>query len=76
MRSLASGVFASAVWEKAHHGATVSEAAPRKRVPARLNATQIVDCAAYALARTGDPPLLFKGGSFGRTDVLAALSRE
>lgn len=30
------------------------------------------DCLAYALARTLDEPLLFKGGDFAQTDVEAA----
>ena len=34
--------------------------------PARLN---LVDCAAYALAKKLDAPLLFKGGDFARTDI-------
>jgi ribonuclease VapC len=33
---------------------------------ARLN---LADCAAYALARTMNAPLLFKGGDFANTDV-------
>jgi ribonuclease VapC len=33
---------------------------------ARLN---LADCAAYALARTLDAPLLFKGGDFPQTDL-------
>lgn len=37
--------------------------------PARLN---LGDCFSYALARTLDRPLLFKGGDFLRTDVAAA----
>ncbi|MEH2534467.1 ribonuclease VapC [Bradyrhizobium sp. AZCC 1588] len=37
--------------------------------PAQLN---IVDCAAYALAKTRSQPLLFKGGDFARTDVVSA----
>lgn len=37
--------------------------------PAQLN---IVDCAAYALAKARFQPLLFKGGDFARTDVLSA----
>ena len=36
---------------------------------AQLN---IVDCAAYALAKARLQPLLFKGGDFARTDVLSA----
>ncbi len=38
--------------------------------PAQLN---IVDCAAYALAKSRSQPLLFKGADFARTDVLAAV---
>ncbi len=38
--------------------------------PAQLN---IVDCAAYALARTRGEPLLFKGGDFAKTDIVPAL---
>jgi ribonuclease VapC len=37
--------------------------------PAQLN---IVDCAAFALAKARSQPLLFKGSDFARTDVLAA----
>jgi len=38
--------------------------------PARLN---FGDCAAYALARSLDAPLLFKGNDFARTDVRRAV---
>lgn len=38
--------------------------------PAQLN---IIDCAAYALARSRGLPLLFKGMDFSRTDVVPAL---
>jgi ribonuclease VapC len=38
--------------------------------PAQLN---IIDCAAYALARSRSEPLLSKGGDFARTDIEAAL---
>jgi ribonuclease VapC len=41
--------------------------------PAQLN---IVDCAAYALARARGLPLLFKGGDFARTDIPSALASE
>ena len=37
---------------------------------AQLN---IIDCAAYALAKTRDLPLLFKGNDFVATDIQAAL---
>ena len=36
---------------------------------ARLN---LADCAAYALAKTMNAPLLFKGDDFAATDVRAA----
>jgi len=39
------------------------------RHPARLN---MGDCAAYALARSRGLPLLFKGGDFSKTDIVAA----
>jgi ribonuclease VapC len=38
--------------------------------PARLN---IVDCAAYALAKARGDPLLFKGSDFEKTDVQPAV---
>ena len=41
----------------------------RGRHPARLN---FGDCFAYALAKSLDAPLLFKGGDFAQTDVKAA----
>jgi len=37
---------------------------------ARLN---LADCFAYALARTLDVPLLYKGDDFARTDIRAAI---
>jgi len=39
------------------------------RHPARLN---FGDCAAYALAKSGALPLLFKGDDFTKTDITAA----
>lgn len=39
------------------------------RAPAALN---FGDCFSYALARTANRPLLFKGADFGRTDVTPA----
>ncbi len=39
------------------------------RHPAALN---LGDCAAYALAKSRDVPLLFKGQDFARTDLVAA----
>lgn len=41
----------------------------KSRHPAGLN---FGDCFAYALARSLNAPLLFKGDDFSRTDVLAA----
>ena len=41
------------------------------RHPARLN---LSDCFAYALAKTLDAPLLYKGDDFSRTDVRSALA--
>jgi ribonuclease VapC len=38
--------------------------------PAQLN---IIDCAAYALAKIRGEPLLFKGDDFNRTDLQSAL---
>lgn len=38
--------------------------------PARLN---LADCFAYALAKTLDAPLLYKGDDFVRTDIRSAL---
>lgn len=40
------------------------------RHPARLN---LADCFAYALAKTLDAPLLFKGDDFTKTDIRPAL---
>jgi ribonuclease VapC len=37
--------------------------------PAGLN---LADCFAYALARTRDEPLLFKGDDFSKTDIVPA----
>jgi ribonuclease VapC len=41
------------------------------RHPAALN---FGDCMAYALAKSLDAPLLFKGSDFGQTDVRVALA--
>ena len=38
--------------------------------PARLN---LADCFSYALAKTLDAPLLYKGDDFARTDIRSAL---
>jgi ribonuclease VapC len=40
------------------------------RHPARLN---LADCAAYALAKSLDAPLLYKGDDFRLTDIRSAL---
>ncbi len=42
----------------------------RRRHPAKLN---LADCFAYALAKSLDAPLLFKGDDFPLTDVRSAL---
>ncbi len=39
------------------------------RHPARLN---FGDCASYALAKSENCPLLFKGGDFAKTDIVPA----
>ena len=41
------------------------------RHPAKLN---LADCFAYALAKSLDAPLLYKGDDFARTDVRSALT--
>jgi len=43
------------------------------RRPAKLN---LGDCFSYALAKSLNAPLLFKGDDFGRTDVQAAITTE
>lgn len=40
-----------------------------RRTPAGLN---LGDCVAYALAKTRNAPLLYKGDDFTRTDIVAA----
>ena len=42
----------------------------KKRHPANLN---FGDCFSYALAKTMDEPLLFKGDDFALTDIQSAL---
>ena len=44
-------------WGKGHHSAGLN----------------LGDCAAYALAKSLDAPLLFKGNDFARTDIRRAL---
>jgi ribonuclease VapC len=41
------------------------------RHPARLN---MGDCFSYALAKSLDAPLLYKGDDFGHTDITSALA--
>ena len=43
------------------------------RHPAKLN---MGDCFSYALAKSVDAPLLYKGDDFGRTDIASALTRR
>ena len=57
---LATTVVAFSAWQRFGKG----------RHPARLN---MGDCFAYALAKTRDLPLLYKGGDFALTDVKRAL---
>lgn len=60
----------------AHQAVVASEAHARfgkGNHPARLN---LADCAAYALAKSLDAPLLFKGSDFSQTDIIAAVSPE
>ncbi len=40
--------------------------------PARIN---FGDCFAYALAKTANRPLLYKGDDFSRTDIASAVDR-
>jgi ribonuclease VapC len=42
----------------------------RQASPSR--GTQLGDCAAYAVAKSRDVPLLFRGDDFSKTDVAAA----
>ena len=58
--------------DQAHVARTAFRLYGKRRHPAGLN---FGDCFAYALARTLDEPLLFKGTDFSLTDV-AMYSRE
>ena len=51
---------------QAHVARTAFRAFGKGRHPARLN---FGDCFSYALAKTPDEPLLFKGTDFSRTDL-------
>ena len=53
--------------DQAHLAADAYESYGRGRHPAPLN---FGDCFAYALAKTRNEPLPFKGDDFARTDVL------
>jgi len=55
--------------DQAHIAADAYERYGRGRHPAALN---FGDCFAYALAKSGNEPLLFKGADFGLTDVVRA----
>ena len=57
--------------DQAHVARTAFRVYGKRRHPAGLN---FGDCFAYALARTLDEPLLFKGSDFSLTDV-ALVSR-
>ena len=56
--------------EDARRAADAYAAFGKGNHPARLN---MGDCFAYALAKTRDEPLLFKGDDFTHTDVRSAL---
>jgi ribonuclease VapC len=55
--------------DQAHIAADAYERYGRGRHPAALN---FGDCFAYALAKSRNEPLLFKGADFGLTDVVRA----
>lgn len=55
---------------QAHLAAAAWQRFGKGRHPAALN---LGDCFAYALARSLDSPLLFKGGDFSQTDIRSAL---
>ena len=57
--------------DQAHVARTAFRLYGKRRHPAGLN---FGDCFAYALARTLDEPLLFKGADFSLTDVAIAVS--
>lgn len=57
--------------DQAVHASKAAERFGKGRHPARLN---MGDCAAYALARSMDLPLLYKGDDFSQTDVRSALT--
>jgi len=52
-------------------GSSCLPAFGRARHPARLNRG---DCASYALAKSLNSALLFKGGDFARTDIVSAFA--
>ena len=57
----------------ADHAAAARDAFDRYgkgRHPARLN---YADCLSYGVAKAEDAPLLYVGGDFGKTDVIAAI---
>jgi ribonuclease VapC len=55
--------------DQAHLAADAYETYGRGRHPAALN---FGDCFAYALAKSRNEPLLFKGGDFALTNILRA----
>ena len=56
--------------EQAHTARQAFHDFGKGRHPAGLN---FGDCFAYALAKTGGEPLLFKGDDFKKTDIVSAL---
>lgn len=62
-------IVAPVTAEQAEIGRRAYREYGRGHHPARLN---FGDCFAYALARATGEPLLFKGGDFAQTDIIAA----
>ena len=57
--------------EMLDHAMTAQARYGKANHPARLN---LGDCFAYALAKTRDEPLLFKGDDFRQTDITSVLA--
>jgi ribonuclease VapC len=68
---VADGAFSIATFDQMQSGLAFSayRRYGKGNHPARLN---FADCAAYALAKSLDAPLLFKGDDFSQTDVRVA----
>ncbi len=72
LRTLLAALEVEVVGTSEEHAWSAASAFARfgRGTPADLN---LGDCFAYALARSGDLPLLYKGEDFPRTDVRSAL---